>query len=89
MVAAGHSANSQLGPVLPTEEPSGQTFASSVQAFGESGPGVGAGLDLLPQAAASSGRTTKHHRGIIRPSIAEPSHVVDATMSGALEPCVT
>jgi hypothetical protein len=31
---AGQAANSQSGPTLPTEEPSGQIFASSVQAFG-------------------------------------------------------
>src|SRR3989344_8287754 len=31
---AGHSANSQLGPVRPTAEPSGQILASSVQAIG-------------------------------------------------------
>lgn len=31
----GHGANSQFGPVLPTALPSGQTFASSVQACGD------------------------------------------------------
>ena len=29
----GHGANSQLGPVLPTDVPSGQILASCVQAF--------------------------------------------------------
>ncbi|OGH19616.1 MAG: hypothetical protein A2868_01720 [Candidatus Levybacteria bacterium RIFCSPHIGHO2_01_FULL_40_15b] len=29
----GQGANSQFGPVLPTDEPSGQIFTSSVQAF--------------------------------------------------------
>lgn len=38
-VEPGHGANSQFGPVLPTALPSGQIFASSVQAFG-----VGVGL---------------------------------------------
>lgn len=32
-VAPGHSANSQLGPVRPTPEPSGQIFASVVHIF--------------------------------------------------------
>lgn len=32
-IRVGHGANSQFGPVLPTVVPSGQTFASWVQAF--------------------------------------------------------
>lgn len=32
-VICGHGANSQLGPVRPTEEPSGQILASKVQPF--------------------------------------------------------
>jgi hypothetical protein len=31
---SGHSWNSQFGPVLPTEDPSGHIFASSVHALG-------------------------------------------------------
>ena len=34
---AGHSANSHRGPVRPTDEPSGQSIASSVQAIGLGG----------------------------------------------------
>ena len=30
----GHGANSQFGPILPTLDPSGHSFASAVQAFG-------------------------------------------------------
>jgi hypothetical protein len=44
--AVGHGANSQFGPVRPTLVPSGQTFASVLQATGL-GPGVGAPLELL------------------------------------------
>gem|GEM_PF-5242464 len=32
--ACGQAANSQFGPVLPTALPSGQIFASAVQAWG-------------------------------------------------------
>ncbi|MEK7535434.1 MAG: hypothetical protein AAB590_00240 [Patescibacteria group bacterium] len=36
-VASGHAANSQLGPVRPTAELSGQSFASCVHAVVPSG----------------------------------------------------
>lgn len=38
ILAAGQGANSQLGPVRPTAEPSGQIFASCVQAVGFGSP---------------------------------------------------
>ena len=38
---AGQAANAQFGPVRSTAEPSGQSFASSVQAMGL---GVGLGI---------------------------------------------
>lgn len=41
-VGPGHGSNSQFGPVLPTEEPSGQSLASRVQATGF-GSGIGVG----------------------------------------------
>ena len=37
-VEVGHGANSQFGPTLPTLDPSGQSFASWVQAFGPTFP---------------------------------------------------
>jgi hypothetical protein len=43
----GQGANSQFGPVLPTALPSGQSFASSVHAFGWFQPGRGTFLHSL------------------------------------------
>ena len=37
----GQAANSQFGPVRPTAEPSGQSFASIVQAVGAGCLGIG------------------------------------------------
>ena len=45
VATAGHAANSQFGPVRPTEEPSGQIIASIVQATI-----LGGGVCLQPMA---------------------------------------
>lgn len=63
-VGPGHGSNSQFGPVLPTEEPSGQSLASRVQGIGF-GSGVGAGEGSSQKHPVSVSMTTEQNTIVI------------------------